>query len=104
MPLDPERIKQIYADRRTKGLYMAKLRSFMESGDLGISVKEEWNTEFEGKKASTLKQGFENAKDNKLSPDGSELIDVIVEGEDVFLINRLAAEQDELVAPVGVEE
>jgi len=88
MPLSPEEIRKIYAERRTKGEYIAKLTQFMESEEVGISVKEEWNTAFGEKKATTLKQGFENAKDKKDAPDGAELVDVIVDGDDVFLLNR----------------
>jgi hypothetical protein len=92
MPLSPEEIRKIYAERRTKGEYIAKLTQFMESEEVGISVKEEWNTAFGEKKATTLKQGFENAKDSKAAPEGSELIDVIVDGENVYLINKALAE------------
>ena len=92
MPLTPDQIKSIYAKRRTKGLYNSLLDAFMESGDPGISVKEEWATQLGEKKATTLKQGFENAKDRKDAPEGSELVDVIVDGEDVFLINRAHTE------------
>ena len=92
MALTPEQIAKIYAERRTKGLYIEKLTQFMESEEVGISVKEEWGTQFGEKKATTLKQGFENAKDSKQAPEGSENIDVIVDGENVYLINKSLAE------------
>lgn len=97
MPLDPDRIRAIYAKRRTKGLYIELLASFMESGENGVSVKEEWATKLGDKKATTLKQGFENAKDSKSAPEGSEAVDVIVDGEDVFLINGALVDTGELV-------
>jgi len=98
MALTPDQIRAVYAKRRTKGLYGELLASFIESGEGGVSVREEWNTQFawdeskpegeRGKAATTLKQGFENAKDKKDAPEGSELVDVIVDGNDVYLLNR----------------
>jgi hypothetical protein len=107
MPLDPDKIRSIYAKRRTKGGYDEKLVEFMTSGDAGISVREQWNAEFawnadspddaegkstKGKTATTLKQGFENAKDRKGAPNGSEHIDVIVDEDEVYLINKMVTE------------
>jgi len=99
MPLDSDRIRDLYAKRRKKGIYTEKLIVFLGSGDAGVSVREEWPTEFpwdeskegkdRGKQATTLKQGFENAKEKKDAPEGSEYVDVLVEGEDVFLINKV---------------
>lgn len=86
MALTQDQIRAIYAKRRTKGLYNQLLDHFLESGDNGADVKETW-PQLADKKASTIKQGFENAKTRKEAPDGSELVDVIVDGEEVFLIN-----------------
>ena len=91
MAMTPEQIRAVYAKRRTKGLYLDLLAKFIESGEAGVSVRDEWNTilgDTENKKATSLKQGFENAKDKKDAPDGAELVDVIVDGDDVFLLNR----------------
>ena len=88
MPLTPDQIRAVYAKRRTKGLYLNLLDQFIESGEGGISVKEEWSTQFADKKATSLKQGFENAKGKKEAPEGAELVDIIVDGEDVYLLNR----------------
>ena len=101
VPMTAEQIRAVYAKRRTKGLYGELLATFIESGEGGVSVREEWPTQFswdesksgekgdeKGKTASTLKQGFENAKDKKDVPDSFALIDVIVDGTDVYLLNR----------------
>jgi hypothetical protein len=112
MALSPEQIRSIYAKRRTKGLYTELLGVFIESGENGVSVREQWPTQFawdeskdegeRGKQASTLKQGFENAKDRKDAPEGSDAVDVIVDGEDVFLINRSVMDlTEELVGTVA---
>ena len=90
MPLSPDEVRAIYAKRRTKGLYDTLIVAFLESGDNGVSVKEEWS-ELADKKAQTLKQGFENSKDRKGAPEGSDQIDVIVDGENVYLINKVVA-------------
>src|SRR5215831_16948818 len=99
MALTPEQIRSIYAKRRTKGQYTLLLAQFIASGDNGVSVREQWPTEFSwddtkegkdrGKQATTLKQGFENAKEKKDAPEGSEYVDVIVDEEDVYLINKM---------------
>jgi len=86
MALDSDKIAAIYAKRRTKGLYTAFLAELLESGENGVDVKETW-PQLKDKKATTIKQGFENAKDKKEAPDGADMIDVIVDGDDVFLIN-----------------
>ena len=86
MPLTNDRIREIYAKRRTKGLYTSLLTALLESGDNGCDVKETW-PQLQDKKASTIKQGFENAKNTKDAPEGADNVDVIVDGEDVFLIN-----------------
>ena len=98
MALSNEQIRSIYAKRRTKGQYTDLLGQFIESGENGVSVREQWPTQFawdaskpegeRGKQATTLKQGFENAKERKDAPEGSDDVDVIVDGEDVFLINK----------------
>jgi|SRR5215472_5006055 len=91
MPMTPDQIRAVYAKRRTKGLYLDLLAQFIESGEAGVSVREEWNTQLgdtENKKATSLKQGFENAKDKKDAPEGSDQVDVIVDGDDVYLLNR----------------
>jgi hypothetical protein len=85
-------------------LYGELLTQFLASGENGVSVREQWATQFawdadkpegeRGKQATTLKQGFENAKDRKDAPEGSENVDVIVDGEDVYLINKAAMGED----------
>lgn len=90
MPLSADEVRAIYANRRTKGLYDTLLASFIESNDNGVSVKEEWS-ELADKKAATLKQGFENSKDRKTAPDGAENVDVIVDGDNVYLINKVVS-------------
>lgn len=100
MPLSPDQIREIYKNRRTKGLYNELLIDYMANGEAGVSVKEEW-PQLADKQATTLKQGFENAKDRKEAPEGSENIDVIVDGENVYLINRNVADFSAEMAGAG---
>src|SRR5215472_17817039 len=113
MPLTPEQSKSIYAKRRTKGLYAEKLVEFLGSGEAGINVREEWPTDFgwdeekpegeRGKLASTLKQGFENVKSKSGAPEDSEAVDVMVEGEKVYLVNKVLAAELAGIEPEPVE-
>jgi hypothetical protein len=91
--LDPNEVKRLYANRRQKGLYTQLLSELIGSGENGANVKENW-PQLAEKPASTLKQGFENAKQKKDAPEGSENIDVIVDGENVFLINTATFGED----------
>lgn len=102
MALTPEQIRGIYAKRRTKGQYTQFLSQFLESGENGTDVKETW-PQLADKKGNTIKQGFENAKEKKEAPEGADLVDVIVDGEDVYLINA-AALSPELLAAAGVTD
>lgn len=100
MALTAEQIASIYSKRRTKGLYTQFLAELLESGENGVDVKEQW-PQLKDKKATTIKQGFENAKEKKDAPEGSDHVDVIVDGEDVFLVNSSMVR--DLVA-TGAEE
>jgi hypothetical protein len=88
MALSPEQIRAVYAKRRTKGLYTDLIAEFLAMEEGGVSVKEQWNAQLGEKKVTSLKQGFDNVKKSKGAPDGAELVDVIVDGDDVYLINK----------------
>ena len=87
MALTPEEIRAKYAKRRTKGAYVGYTDEFLQMGEAGIDVKEQW-PELRDKKAQTIKQGFENWKKNKEAPEGAQYLDIIVDGEEVFLMNK----------------
>ena len=90
MSLTPEQIAELLGGTRTKGDYVVKLNSFVESGEAGVCVNEQW-LEMKDKKAQTLKQGFEAAKEKKDAVEGSANVKVIAKGDLVFLINLAAA-------------
>lgn len=92
--LTDDQIKALLSTTRTKGQYITYLGEFIENGEKGICANEEW-VDLAEKKASTLKQGFENAKENKNAPEGAEFVKVIVNGDKddakVYLVNLKAA-------------
>lgn len=100
MALTAEQISALLSGSRSKGQYNTYLEQFLESGEGGVCVNDEW-ADLAGKSASTLKQGFENAK-AKSENENAKMVKVLTAGEDkeskqVFLIN-LAAANVELAA------
>src|SRR4029077_2772570 len=90
MPLSPDQIQALLGKTRTKGDYVVKLNSFLNSGEQGICVNETW-VELKDKKATTLKQGFENVKTNKDAAEGADSVKVISADDLVYLVNLKAA-------------
>lgn len=90
MALTPEQIAQLLSTSRSKGQYNVYLGKFVESGDAGVCANEEW-VDLATKKASTVAQGFENAKKNKDAPEGAEFVKVLKNEDKVYLINLKAA-------------
>ena len=88
--LNAEQIAALMQKTRQKGIYIERLNQFLASGEAGISVNETW-VDLKDKKDTTLKQGFENAKDNKDASEGSENVKVIANEGQVFLINLAVA-------------
>lgn len=88
--LTAERIAQLLGQTRQKGQYIGLLNSFIESGEMGVDAKEEW-PELREKKGTTLKQGFDNARENKEAAAGAEHVRVIKQEESVFLVNMAVA-------------
>jgi hypothetical protein len=85
MALTPEQIQSLLGKTRVKGDYVMKLNAFDASGEQGVNVSETW-PELAGKKATTLKQGFENAKQNKDFNGNKDSIRVISNDDLVYLI------------------
>lgn len=92
--LDPQVIAALLSKSRTKGQYVERINEFLANGEAGISVSEQW-PDMSGKNASTLKQGFDNAKDHKEAADGADQIKVVKSDEGVFLINLALVETAE---------
>lgn len=88
--LSAEQIQALLGKTRTKGQYLEYLNTFVTSGEGGVCVNDEW-VALRDKKATTLKQGFENAKEKKEAAEGSEFVKVIANEDKVYLINLTAA-------------
>lgn len=94
--LTAEQIQALLGKTRTKGGYIVKLKTFLESGENGCDTKATW-PELAGKKSNTLKQGFEGALSHKdlVDVEGMDQIKVIKSEEDVFLVNLAQVEVPE---------
>lgn len=99
--LTNEQIAQLLGSTRSKGQYVVYLNEFLDSGEAGVCANDEW-VAIKDKKASTIKQGFENAKDKKDARDDAQYIKVITNEEKVFLINLKVAGMTDEVEPEEV--
>lgn len=88
--LTADQIQALLGQTRTKGQYLVYLNKFIDSGEQGIDVQDEW-VDLREKKESTLKQGFENAKQNKEAHEDAQFVRVLVNDGKVYLINLKAA-------------
>src|SRR5215467_4111015 len=89
--LTNDQIMALLSKTRQKGVYTERLNDFIGSGEPGICVNDTW-ADLSGKKATTLKQGFEAAKDKKEAAEGADKVivksDKAEDGtERVYLIN-----------------
>lgn len=90
MALTHEQIQALLSKTRQKGVYTERMNEFLASGEGGICVNETW-ADLAGKKATTLKQGFEGAKEKKDVAEGADKVIVKSDEEKVYLINLAAA-------------
>lgn len=88
--LSPEQIQALLGKTRQRGIYEEKLIEFVNSGEAGVEVNSQW-VELADKKDTTLKQGFENAKQKahvmEATEGKAELIKVIANEDRVYLVN-----------------
>jgi hypothetical protein len=106
MSLTPEQIAELLGKSRKKGIYVTRLNEFIASGEGGWSVREQWPdwADATTKKAASLKQGFDSARDKKeTNLENPEQIRVIANENDVYLINLLAAGAAFAEAPAEAE-
>jgi hypothetical protein len=83
MPLSPDKVQALYANRRQKGFYAICLNEQRESDENGFAAKETY-PRLKDKSNATIVQGFKNAAEKLELLD---VVDVISDGdEDVFVI------------------
>lgn len=90
MSMTAEQIQALLSGTRQKGQYLGYLNEFLASGEAGVCANEQWIA-LKDKKATTISQGFKNAKDNKQAAEGSEFVSVLTNEDKVYLINLKAA-------------
>ena len=103
--MDNAAILALLSKTRQKGVYTDRLNEFITSEEAGICVNDTW-ADLGGKRASTLKQGFEAAKEKKEALDGADKVivktDKTGEGDNaverVYLINLAHVEGVEVPA------
>ena len=86
--LNDELIQNLLSSSKQRGQYDAELKAILDSGAKGVQIDLE-NGTFAGKKAQSVKTGFENAK-KKLADDVKDTVRVIMQEDNVFVINTQA--------------
>lgn len=89
MPLSQDKILELYANRRTKGLYEEKLAEKNATDEPGFDPREDYPALFGKKNATTLYQGFRNAAE-KL--DLEDQVEVIQRDGNVFILFKSRVE------------
>lgn len=87
-PIDNEQeLAEILSGARGRGEYKTVLGAFIDAGIRLAQIPLDSGL-FEGKKASTVKTGFENAKSSKEPPAGADQVKVVKKDEKVYLVNQ----------------
>ena len=84
---DTDLLNDILSGARGRGDYKTVLVAFRDSGHRLVEVPLTTGL-FEGKKAQTVKTGFENAKNAKDPVEGSDKIKVVKKGDQIYLVNQ----------------
>jgi hypothetical protein len=87
---DTDLLADILAGARGRGDYKTVLKAFIESEHRLVEVPLTGGL-FEGKKAQTVKTGFENAKNAKEPVEGSDKVKVVKKGDQIYLVNQAVA-------------
>jgi coenzyme F420-reducing hydrogenase beta subunit len=84
---DTDLLADILSGARGRGDYKTVIGAFIESGHRLVEVPLTAGL-FEGKKAQTVKTGFENAKNAKEPVEGSDKVKVVKKGDQIYLVNQ----------------
>ena len=87
---DDALLADILSGARGRGDYKTVLKAFIDHGARLVEVPLTQGL-FEGKKAQTVKTGFENAKNAKEPVEGSDKVKVVKKGEQIYLVNQAAS-------------
>ena len=87
---DADELASILAGARGRGDYKTVLEEFIGAGIRLAEIPLTMGL-FENKKASTVKTGFENAKNGKKPPERADQVKVIKKEDKVYLVNQAVA-------------
>jgi hypothetical protein len=87
---DEDTLAEILAGARGRGDYKTVMVAFRDAGIRTAEVPLDRGL-FEGRKAQTVKTGFDNVKTSKEPPEGSDKIRVIKKNDKVYLVNQAVA-------------
>lgn len=86
--LDEAQVAELLAGSRGRGQYDTSLKDFYASDQVGIQI-DLTAGQFQGKKAQSVKTGFESALKRDGAPEGAkENVKVIVKNDNVFLVRQ----------------
>lgn len=86
---DEDELAAILAGTRGRGDYRTILEAFIKSGHKMVKIPLDRGL-LEGKKAATVKSGFENVKTAKNPLEGADKVLIRKREDDVFLVNQAA--------------
>ncbi len=84
---DEATLADILSGARGRGDYKQVLEAFINAGVRLAQIPLDGGA-FEGKKAQTVKTGFENAKSSKNPPEGAAEVRVIKKNDAIYLLNN----------------
>lgn len=84
-----EDLEALLAGSRQRGEYDRQIKAFLNS-DLQAAQVNLDEGPFKGKKAASVKTGFEGAIKRDGAPEGAENVRVIVQADKVFLVRQAA--------------
>ena len=87
---DADELASILSGARGRGDYKTVLEEFI-GAEIRLAEVPLTMGLFENKKASTVKTGFENAKNGKNPPEGADQVKVIKKEDKVYLVNQAVA-------------
>jgi hypothetical protein len=87
---DEATLADILSGARGRGDYKQVLAAFIQAGVRLAQIPLDAGA-FEGKKAQTVKTGFENAKNSKEPPEGASEVRVIKKNDAIYLLNNAVA-------------
>lgn len=91
--LDETQVAELLAGSRGRGQYDTSLKEFYSSDQVGIQI-DLTAGQFQGKKAQSVKTGFESALKRDGAPEGAkDNVKVIVKNDNVFLVRQDLARQ-----------